>query len=89
MTASELLRRAGSAAATYGRMTREDAAGLGAVFMQVARRQATDALHARRAGMRTALAGGRDGARAALADRLRAARRALTRVRAGSAGRGR
>jgi len=89
VTAGELLRRAGSAVATYGRMTREDAAGLGAVFMQVARRHATDALHARRAVVRTALAGGRDGARTALADRLQAARRALARVRAGGARRGR
>jgi hypothetical protein len=38
-----LMRRARGGAAKYARMTAQDAAELGAVFWQVARRQATDA----------------------------------------------
>jgi hypothetical protein len=43
MTPGELLRGAGARSDRYARMTAEDAVELGAVFWQVARRQATDA----------------------------------------------
>ena len=43
MSPGDLLRRARGDAAKYARMTAEDAVELGAVFWQVARRQATDA----------------------------------------------
>ena len=46
MSAAELVRRARGATAKYARMTVEDAVELGAVFWQVARRQATDAVGA-------------------------------------------
>jgi hypothetical protein len=46
VSAAELVRRARGGAVKYARMTAEDAVELGAVFWQVARRQATDAVGA-------------------------------------------
>jgi len=66
VSAVSQLRRARGGAAKYARMTAEDAAELGAVFWQVARRQAKDA---------AAAAGGRLGRSLRDAQRSRNGRR--------------
>jgi hypothetical protein len=59
MSPGGLLHRARGGAAKYARMTAEDAVELGAVFWQVARRQATDAAAGAGGRLRRSLRRGR------------------------------